>query len=238
MVLRSHDDVVLLLGAPGAGKGTQARSLATELGVPHIASGDLLREHRRTGTELGIAARAYMDRGELVPDELVLDMVAERMRRPDVRGGLLLDGFPRTLAQAEALDARLARTHGEVRAAIYLDVPTEALVERLAGRWQCRSCDRVYHERFSPSAAGHRCEHCGGELYQRPDDRRDVVSKRIDVYLRDTLPVIEHYQELGVLQRVNGDRPIEDVEPDMLRAAGLEPAALGYARAGVPVSSA
>jgi adenylate kinase len=238
MVLRSHDDVVLLLGAPGAGKGTQARLLATELGVPHIASGDLLREHRQAGTELGLAARAYMDRGELVPDELVLDMIAERMRRPDVRGGVLLDGFPRTLAQAEALDARLARTEGEVRAAIYLAVPTEALIERLAGRWLCRGCNRSYHTRFNPSVAGARCEDCGGELYQRADDRRDVVSKRIDVYLRDTLPVVEHYQQLGVLQRVNGDQPIEDVELDMRRAVGLEPAELGYARAGAPVSSA
>jgi adenylate kinase len=238
MVLRSHDDVVLLLGAPGAGKGTQARLLAAELGIPHIASGDLLREHRRMGTELGMAARAYMDRGALVPDELVLDMIAERTRRRDVRGGVLLDGFPRTLAQAEALDARLARSGGGVRAAIYLEVPTEALIQRLVGRWQCRNCDRVYHERFSPSAAGRRCEVCGGELYQRPDDRRDVVSTRIDVYLRDTLPVIEHYQELGVLERVNGDQPIEDVEPDMLRAAGLEPAAVGYTRAGAPVRSA
>ncbi|MBV9357906.1 MAG: nucleoside monophosphate kinase, partial [Chloroflexi bacterium] len=146
--------------------------------------------------------------------------------------------FPRTLAQAEALDARLARTDGEVRAAIFLDVPTEALIERLAGRWLCRRCNRSYHTRFNPSTAGSRCEDCRGELYQRPDDRRDVVSKRIDVYLRDTLPVVEHYQERGVLQHVNGDQPIQDVELDMLRAAGLEQAELGYARAGAPVSSA
>jgi len=238
MVLRSRDDVVLLLGAPGAGKGTQARFLAMELGIPHIASGDLLRQHRKAGTELGIAARAYMDRGELVPDELVLDMIAERMRRPDVRGGVLLDGFPRTLAQAQALDVRLARSGGGVRAAIYFDVPTETLIERLAGRLLCRGCQRTYHQRFSPSAAGSRCEDCGGELYQRSDDRRDVVITRIDIYLRDTLPVIEHYQELGVLRHVDGDQPIEDVEQDMLRAADLEPAELDYTRAGAPVSSA
>jgi adenylate kinase len=225
MVLRTRDDVVLLLGAPGAGKGTQARLLAAELGVPHVSSGDLLREHRRLGTPLGQAAQAYMDRGDLVPDELVLDMIAERMDQPDVRAGALLDGFPRTLAQANALDARLAARGGAVRAAIYVDVPTTVLVDRLAGRWLCRACDTSYHERFNPSPAGDRCANCGGELYQRPDDRREVVGNRVAVYLRDTLPVVEHYQARGVLRRVDGDRPIAEVQRALLAAVGLEPTA-------------
>jgi adenylate kinase len=240
MVLRTHDDVVLLLGAPGAGKGTQARLLAAELGVPHVASGDLLREHRRRGTPLGKAVQGYMDRGDLVPDAVVLDMIEERMHEPDVKNGVLLDGFPRTLAQADALDERLARTGGAVRSAVYMEVPAEVLVERLGGRWMCRDCDASYHEVYNPSPAGSRCGVCGGELYQRADDRRDVVANRIAVYLRDTLPVIEHYASLGVLHRVDGKRSIEEVRRDLLAAVGLDRATLTYPAPTAParVSSA
>ncbi len=223
MALHGHSDVVLLLGAPGAGKGTQARFLAEGLGVPHVASGDLLREHRRRGTKLGRAAQAYMDRGDLVPDDLVVDMVVERLDEPDAAGGVLLDGFPRTLAQARALDERLAAKGGRVRAALYLEVPRASLVERLAGRWLCRDCQASYHERFNPPTRPGTCDACGGTLYQRPDDRREVVEKRVSVYFEQTVPVVEYYAARGVLRRVDGDRAIAAVRTDLLRAAGLEP---------------
>jgi adenylate kinase len=208
MGLHTHDDVVLLLGAPGAGKGTQARFLAELLRIPHVASGDLLRENRQQGTPLGKAAEAYMERGDLVPDELVVDMIVERLDRPDATRGALLDGFPRTLPQAEALEARL---QGGVRAAVYVDVPTEVLVERLAGRWLCRKCQQSYHTLFNPPAAEGVCDTCKGELYQRTDDRREVVANRVNVYLRDTLPVVERYESQGILRRIDGNQPIETV---------------------------
>ncbi len=222
MALRGHHEVVLLLGAPGAGKGTQARMLAESLGVPHVASGDLLREHRARGTELGRAAQIYMDRGDLVPDDLVVAMIMERLEQPDALGGVLLDGFPRTLAQAEALDAKLREHGGQVRVAINLDVPKEALVRRLEGRRICRSCQATYHVDFNPSPAGESCGVCGGALYQRPDDRREVVANRVGVYLRDTVPVIEHYRHAGVLHRIDGDRDIEVIRSELAAAAGLK----------------
>ena len=212
MVLLRHDDVVLLLGPPGAGKGTQARFLADALGVPHVASGDLLREHRERATALGRAAQGYMDRGDLAPDALVVDMIADRLEQPDAHNGALLDGFPRTLGQAEALERSLALRGGGVRLAIYLDVPTDVLVERLAGRWLCRGCQTAYHTRSNPPAVGDQCDACGGELYQRPDDRREVVGNRLAVYLRDTLPVVERYAQQGVLVRVDGNQSIDEVQ--------------------------
>jgi adenylate kinase len=220
MGLLRHDEVVLLLGAPGAGKGTQARFLVDLLGAPHVASGDLLRTHRERGTRLGRQAKAYMDRGDLVPDALVIDMILDRLAQPDAAEGALLDGFPRTCPQAEALEARLAERGGGVKAAIYVDVPMDVLIDRLAGRWLCRACQASYHEIFNPPARGGRCDLDQGELYQRPDDRREVVSKRVEVYLRDTLPVIEHYQELGLLRRVDGNQPIGAVRAAL--AAAIE----------------
>lgn len=208
MALRRHDEVVLLLGAPGAGKGTQARILGDVLGVPHVASGDLLREHRVHGTELGRAAQAYMDRGDLVPDDLVVDMIMHRLDRSDAVGGALLDGFPRTLPQAAALEARLSERGGRVRAAVYVEVPTPVLIERLAGRWMCRVCQATYHQVFNPPATPGECDSCAGELYQRDDDTRAVVANRVHVYLRDTLPVVKHYERQGILERIDGDRPI------------------------------
>jgi adenylate kinase len=218
--MQGHHHVVLLLGAPGAGKGTQARFLGVTLGTPHVASGDLLRDHRRRGTELGRAAQAYMDRGELVPDQLVIDMVVERLQRSDAVRGALLDGFPRTRAQAEALDRRLQQQGGTVRAAIYLEVPKPTLVERLAGRWVCGACGDSFHERFSPPAVEGVCDACQGELYQRPDDQQEVVEKRVEVYLRETMPVIEHYGTQGLLHRVDGDRSIESVRAGLCAALG------------------
>jgi adenylate kinase len=218
MGLHGHDEVVLLLGAPGAGKGTQARFLAEILRVPHVASGDLLREHRQRGTALGRAAKVYMDRGDLVPDELVVDMIAERLDAPDASHGALLDGFPRTLTQAEALEARLEEGGGRVTTAIYVEVPTDILVERLAGRWMCRGCQASYHELFNRPAVASVCDTCGGDLYQRPDDKREVVANRVAVYLRDTLPVVEHYAREGILQRIDGNQSIEDVKAALLSA--------------------
>ena len=218
MALHRHDEVVLLLGAPGAGKGTQARFLADALGVPHVASGDLLRDHRKRGTNLGREAQAYMDRGDLVPDDLVVDMIADRLDQVDAVKGALLDGFPRTLAQAEALEARLAQRGGAVRLAVYVEVPTEVLVDRLAGRWICRGCQSSFHQVFNPPRAASLCDDCGGDLYQRSDDKREVVANRVAVYLRDTLPVVERYAAQGIMRRIDGNQPIERVE-DSLRQA-------------------
>ncbi|MBI2756498.1 MAG: adenylate kinase [Chloroflexi bacterium] len=218
MELPQHHDVVLLLGAPGAGKGTQARFLAETLGVPHVASGDLLREHRNRGDELGKAAQVYMDRGDLVPDTLVVDMIMHRLNEPDAADGALLDGFPRTIGQAHALDAALVERGLPIRRAVYLEVSRGTLTDRLSGRWTCPSCQSTYHDRFSPSPAAPLCGRCGGVLYQREDDRREAVENRINVYLRDTTPVIDHYDRLGVLARVNGDGEIEQVR-DALRLA-------------------
>jgi adenylate kinase len=210
-----------LLGAPGAGKGTQARVLSDMLGVPHVASGDLLRDHRQRGTDLGKAAQAFMERGDLVPDDLVVEMIVDRLNAPDAARGALLDGFPRTVAQAEALESRLEQRGGRVRAAVYVEVPTPVLIERLAGRWICRRCPASFHTLFNPPANEGVCDHCQGELYQRSDDKREVVENRVNVYLRDTLPVIERYEARGLLQRINGDRPIQEVRSALREALGL-----------------
>src|SRR5216684_2070579 len=225
MGLQQHDEVVLLLGAPGAGKGTQARFLSATLDVPMVASGDLLREHRQKGTDLGRAAQEFMDRGDLVPDELVVDMIVHRLDAPDAMAGVLLDGFPRNVAQADALEARLAQRGGAIRVAVYVDVPTDVLVERLAGRWMCRGCQASWHEIFNPPAVATACDTCGGELYQRPDDKREVVSNRVAVYLRDTLPVVERYDQKGILRRIDGNQSINTVKRSLREAVmGVEEA--------------
>jgi adenylate kinase len=223
MALHRHDEVVLLFGAPGAGKGTQARYLAEVLRVPHVASGDLLRENRQRGTRLGRAAQAFMDRGDLVPDDLVVDMIVERLDGADAAHGALLDGFPRTLAQSRTLEGQLAERGGRVCGAIYIDVPTNVLIERLAGRWLCRTCQASYHELFHAPAEARVCDACEGELYQRADDKREVVANRIKVYLRDTLPVVNCYEQRGLLLRVDGDRPIAAVRAALRDVLGIEP---------------
>jgi adenylate kinase len=224
MGLHRHDEVVLLLGAPGAGKGTQARFLAETLQVPMVASGDLLREHRQRGTELGRAAQEYMDRGDLVPDELVVEMIVHRLDQPDAAAGALLDGFPRNTAQADALEARLGARNGAITVAVYVDVPTDVLVERLAGRWMCRGCQASFHELFNPPTVATECDTCGGGLYQRPDDKRDVVANRVAVYLRDTLPVVERYERRGILRRIDGNQSINVVKLALRQAVGVDEA--------------
>jgi adenylate kinase len=215
---------LVLLGPVGAGKGTQARRISARYGIPHIASGDLLRAHRQQGTELGRQATSYMDRGALVPDDLVITMIVERMRRPDASHGVLLDGFPRTLAQAQALDGELTEEGRVLKLAIYLEVPFDILVDRAANRWTCRVCQATYNYRVNPPRRAGVCDLDGGELFQRADDRLDVVSERIKVYIQDTVPVVDYYRERGILHEIDGQQGIEDVaravqdELNMLRA--------------------
>lgn len=206
---------VVLLGPPGAGKGTQA-SLIAEGGVgAHIASGDLFRRHLGEGTELGVLAKTYMDKGELVPDDVTIRMVLERMKEPDAREGYVLDGFPRTLEQAKALDVALGDQGREIDAALLIEVESEELVRRLAGRWICRNCQTPYHESFSPPRSAGLCDSCGGELYQRDDDKPEVVHARLETYERQTAPLVGYYESQGKLARVNGHQNVEKVTADL-----------------------
>ena len=206
--------LIVLLGPPGAGKGTQAKALAERAGVGHIASGDLLREHRAQGTALGQEAASFMERGLLVPDELVIRMILDRIAEEGGKGAVL-DGFPRTLPQADALDAVLAG--GEIDRVLYMAVPTEELVRRLGGRLICRDCQRPYSEGSAPD----RCTACGGELYQRDDDKPEAVARRIEVYESETAPLVGYYRAQGKLCEVDGKREIEVVGRDLQAAAGL-----------------
>jgi adenylate kinase len=214
--------VLILLGAPGAGKGTQAKHLCAELVLAHVSTGDILRENRAQGTPLGREAEGFMSRGALVPDQLVLDMLFERVARPDCARGFLLDGFPRTLAQARALEQRLGQ-RATLRA-LNLEVPEPELVARLTGRLTCRSCGAMYHQRLAPPESAGRCDACGGELYQRDDDQASVVDKRLSVYREQTQPLLAFYSERGVLTSVDGNRPPREVTAALLRAAQGEAA--------------
>ncbi|HET7080219.1 MAG TPA: adenylate kinase [Chloroflexia bacterium] len=218
--------IILLLGAPGVGKGTQSALLCEQLDMAHVASGDLLREHRRNGTPLGKQADEYLRRGDLVPDKLVIDMILERLSAPDCARGVILDGFPRTVTQAAALDATLARQGTQVERALYIKADPQILLDRLSGRWICRGCQNSFHERFNPPRVRGVCSHCGGELYQRDDDRRDVAENRLHVYFEQTLPVISYYRGRGALVEVNGDQEIGAVTEDLLAALTPAPAYL------------
>ena len=221
-------NVVVLLGAPGAGKGTQAPLLAARLGVPVIATGDLFRAAVRDGTPLGVEARRYMDAGQLVPDEITVKLLLERLARPDAAAGVILDGFPRTAGQAEALDAALAERGTRVGAALLVDVPADELVRRLSGRWICRAAGHPYHEVSSPPRAAGVCDLDGSELYQRTDDQPATIRARMDQQLGALSQVIEHYRASGVLRIVDGLQPIEVVSD----ALGAELAAAGVVVAG------
>ncbi len=207
---------IVLLGPPGAGKGTQAQVISEKLGLPHISSGDIFRENLKNQTELGWQAETYMKRGELVPDDITVAMIRERLSRPDCLAGALLDGFPRTTSQAEALASMLAGFSGQVDAVPYISVAEDVLVERLTGRWTCRQEGHVYHEKFNPPKVAGRCDLDGSELYQRDDDKAETVKRRIRVYLEQTAPLIEYYRQRGVLLEVDGALPIEQVSAELL----------------------
>jgi len=213
---------VVLLGAPGAGKGTQASVLTAELGMVHVASGDLFRRALQEQTELGLLAKSYMEKGGLVPDEVTINMVLERIRKPDCAGGVLFDGFPRTLSQARALDDKLSAEGRAIDRAVYIEVPEEELVKRLSGRWICRNCQTPYHEVSSPPRVAGKCDACGGELYQRADDREETVRERLKVFLSQTLPIVDYYEKQGKVIRVDGNGRIENVSAVMLRLLRTE----------------
>jgi adenylate kinase len=200
---------IVLLGPPGAGKGTQARVLVEQTGLVHISSGDIFRENIKNQTELGILAQSYMNRGELVPDDLTIAMIRERFSRPDCIDGAILDGFPRTPVQAEALDKMLAEFGGRVALVPYITAPETVLIERLSGRWTCRAHGHVYNERFNPPLQPGVCDLDGSELFQRDDDKSETVKRRIQVYLEQTAPLVAYYREQGRLVQVNGAQPIE-----------------------------
>jgi adenylate kinase len=206
------------LGPPGAGKGTQARDLAREWGVLHLATGDVLREAVAAGTALGVEAQRYMDRGALVPDDVIIGLVGERLGGRDATRGFILDGFPRTIAQAEAL-GRLLKDRGQtLDAVVYFDVSAPELLRRLTGRRVCRACGHTYHQTSSPPKREGVCDACGGELYQREDDREATVRDRLEVYRRQTAPLLEYYRQRSLLAPVSGEGPVEAIR-DAIRAA-------------------
>ncbi|MFC1993234.1 adenylate kinase [Chloroflexota bacterium] len=209
---------IIFLGAPGAGKGTQAAVVAQELNLVHIATGDLFRQALEEGTELGIKARSYMESGKLVPDEITIRMVLERLSAPEREGGVILDGFPRNLEQAEALDKALDQQSKDIDKVVYIKVSEEELVRRLGGRWTCRNCQTPYHATNSPPKVQSRCDKCGGELYQRPDDSIETVKQRLQVYFAQTVPLIDYYTRGGKLLEVNGEGKVDEVSGRIVKA--------------------
>lgn len=209
---------IVLLGPPGAGKGTQAEIVSEKMGLAHVSSGNLFRENIKNQTELGKEVDAILKRGDLVPDDVTIRMIRERLSKPDCKAGAVLDGFPRTVAQAQALNSMLAEFGGKVNVVPYIQLAEEELVRRLSGRWVCRAEGHVYHEVFNPPKKQGVCDIDGSELYQRDDDKRETVERRIHVYLQQTAPLIEHYRSEGTLVELEGARPIEKVTEDLLVA--------------------
>ena len=202
---------LVFLGAPGAGKGTQAAIISEKLEMVHIASGDLFRQAVGKGTELGKLVKSYMEKGELVPDEVTIRVISERINEPDCEAGCIFDGFPRTLAQAKSLDEALANQGKVVDKAVYIEVNNEELLKRLGGRWTCQKCQAVYHEIASPPKTPGKCDKCGGELYQRADDNEKTIKERLKVYFTQTIPVLDYYKENGKLISVDGKLGIQEV---------------------------
>ncbi|RKX58996.1 MAG: adenylate kinase [Thermodesulfobacteriota bacterium] len=207
---------IIFLGPPGAGKGTQAKVLVEKYVIPQISTGDMLREHVAKGTELGLKAKEYMEKGQLVPDEIILGMVKERLSQDDAQKGFILDGFPRTVAQAEALDKILDEMGRKIEYVLALIVPDEELVTRLTGRRTCKNCGMMYHIKFKPPKVEGKCDACGGELYQRPDDNEETVRNRLKVYHEQTAPLIEYYRKKGVLFEVDGNKSIEEITQQLI----------------------
>ena len=202
---------IIFLGAPGAGKGTQAANVAHQLNLVHIATGDLFRQAVEQGTELGMQAKSYMEKGILGPDELTIQMVLERMSAPDCQPGVVFDGFPRNIKQAEVLDEALARQAKAIDGVVYIKVSEEEILKRLSGRWICRQCQTPYHSQNSPPRVWGKCDRCGGELYQRPDDTVETIKKRLQVYFAQTAPLISYYTQAGKLLEVDGEGGVDEV---------------------------
>jgi adenylate kinase len=207
---------IVLLGPPGAGKGTQAEILVEKLELPHISSGDIFRENVKNGTELGKLAQTFMNQGKLVPDDLTIDMIRERFSRPDCVRGAILDGFPRTPAQADALELMLKGFGGRVDLVPFITAPTESLIERLTGRWTCRANGHIFHIRFNPPKQAGICDIDGSDLYQRDDDKPETVTNRIEVYQNQTAPLIDYYKKRGILAEINGLAPVEEVSAQLM----------------------
>ena len=209
---------IVLLGAPGAGKGTQAVAISNSLGLAHVASGDLFRQAQDSGSELGVLVRSYMEKGELVPDAVTIRVMRERICAPDCAQGFILDGFPRTLEQAKALDEVLMEKGKAIDVVLYIKASTGELVRRLSGRWICRNCQTPYHMINSPPKMPGRCDRCGGELYQRPDDSEEAVRNRLRVYSTQTAPLIEYYIGQGKLVEINGEGGVGAVAEEVMAA--------------------
>ena len=211
---------IIMLGAPGAGKGTQAKQIADKYQIPHISTGDIFRANIKEGTELGTKAKSYMDQGLLVPDELVVELVADRIVKDDCKNGFVLDGFPRTIPQAEALDEALAKMNQKMDYAIDVDVPDENIVSRMGGRRACLSCGATYHIVNIPTMVEGICDKCGNAVVLRDDDQPETVQKRLSVYHEQTQPLIDYYNSRGILKSVDGTRPMDDVFADIIAILG------------------
>jgi len=208
---------IVLLGGPGVGKGTQAQRLSTEFNLAHIATGDILRQSIKDGTELGIMAKSYMDKGLLVPDEVVIGIIEDRLAQPDIKSGFILDGFPRTVPQAEALDKLTAEMSLSIDTVVNIKAAADVIVQRLSGRRTCRECQTVYHILYSPTKKEGVCDNCGGQLYQRDDDKEETIRKRLDVYEKQTFPLLDYYQKSGKLMEVPGEPPIDEVYDSIIQ---------------------
>ncbi|HDM76271.1 MAG TPA: adenylate kinase [Deltaproteobacteria bacterium] len=211
---------IILLGPPGAGKGTQAKMLIEKYGIPQISTGDMLRAAVKAGTQLGLEAKKYMDKGELVPDEVVIGLVKERLQEPDCAKGFMLDGFPRTVAQAEVLDRELEAMGKAIDHVICIEVPNEELIARLTGRRTCKECGAGYHLKFDPPKVDGVCDKCGGKLYQRDDDNEETVKARLKVYQDQTFPLIEYYDKQGKLRRIDGVGEIKAIFERITKVLG------------------
>ena len=211
---------IIMLGAPGAGKGTQAKRIAEKYGVPHISTGDIFRANIKEGTEIGKKAKSYMDQGLLVPDELTCDLVVDRISQPDAQKGYVLDGFPRTIPQAEALTAALEKRGEKIDYAIDVEVPDSNIIDRMSGRRACLSCGATYHLKYNPPKAEGQCDNCGASLVLRDDDKPETVRKRLDVYHSQTQPLIDYYKAAGALRGVDGTQDIDVVFQDIVGILG------------------